>query len=60
MIILKAKKFGDANDVATFVNKNNIKKEDILIITEEPNYNYTIFYYADSEQEEITRGFMGW
>ena len=61
MIILKTQVFTTgASDLAKFVNVNNIKKEDILSITEEANYNYTLFYYADAEHEEIMRGFLGW
>jgi len=67
MIILKAQEFigslSATQDIATFVNKNGIKKEDIVAITvvaivETPHY--TIYYYGDSDHKEITRGFLGW
>lgn len=61
MIILKAQVFSTgAQDLAKFININKIKKEDVLAITEEPTYNYTLFYYADSESQEIMRGVFGW
>jgi len=67
MIILKAQDFSGtftaSQDIATFVNKNSIKKEDIVAITvvaivETPHY--TIYYYGDSEHKEITKGLLGW
>jgi len=61
MIILKQQIFmHGAADLVKFVNINNIAKENILAITEEANWNYTIFYYADSESTEITKGVFGW
>ena len=64
MIILKCKTFGQESDIAKFVNVNNIKREDVLQIVAtvvSPNlYRFILFFYGDSEKEEITRGFFGW
>ena len=62
MIILKSKVFAINDKLTNFVNDNNISRDNILSIT--VHYNsvkeiYTIFYYADSESEEKTRGFWG-
>lgn len=68
MMILKAQKFEGiltpAKELAEFVNKNNIKREDILSITavDAPNSSliYTIFFYSDSETQILTKGVFGW
>lgn len=64
MIILKAQKFSQESDVVKFININNIKREDIFEITAVTTPlntdQYTIFFYADSAAQEITRGFFGW
>jgi hypothetical protein len=62
MIILKTKSFRKVEDIAKFVNVNNIKREDILIITtmSSPDCQYSILFYADEATEEITRGIFGW
>jgi hypothetical protein len=69
MIIVKSHEFSSITqtasaDIATFINKNNLKKEDILAITVacsgEATLTYGIFYYGDSETKEITKGFLGW
>lgn len=64
MMILKAKDFTKAADIATFVNVNKINREDIVQITDTivtgNLHQITIFFFADSEKEEITRGFFGW
>lgn len=58
MIVLKSQVFNRSNQLALFVNENNIKREDILIITNVGAAHYTLFYYADSEKEEETHGFF--
>ena len=62
MIVLKSQKFGNAETLALFVNKNNIKREDILAITtlSHPISKQYLYYYADSETEEVTKGIFGW
>ena len=68
MIIVKSQKFDSmidpGTDIAIFINKNNIKREDILSITAvSPVGNraeYTIYYYGDSESKGILPGFFGW
>jgi len=64
MVVLKAVSFNLDTDVAKFVNVNNLKREDILQITNAvsgiQHFTYTIFYFADSEAQEINRGFFGW
>lgn len=60
MKILKAELFlHGPKDLLKFVNSNNIQREDILIITEEATWNYTIFYYGEAEQEDKRPGFWG-
>jgi len=49
MKILKSQAFISympQRELAVFVNKNNIKREDILIITQE-NMRYTLFFYSE-------------
>jgi len=57
MIILKCKVFKTPQDVAIFVIKNSIKREDILIITALARAisieSHIIYYYGDSALEEI-------
>jgi len=68
MIIVKTQEFsnvlGANQDIANFINKNNIKEEDIIAINEgivlDAKRSYTIFFYGDSETKEITSGFFGW
>ena len=67
MIIVKTQVFDSfslgANDIAKFINVNNIKREDILSLVglpDGPLGGYAIFYYGDSETKEITPGFFGW
>jgi hypothetical protein len=62
VIILKSKALISGEDIAKFVNINHIKREDILTITtpSNPIDKQFIYYYADPETEEITRGFFGW
>ena len=62
MIILKSVSFLKHEDLATFVNINNIKREDILTVTtmSPPSNRYAMFFYADSEIQEKDRGVFGW
>jgi hypothetical protein len=55
MIILKSDTFVTHGRLATFINENNIKREDILTITDGPQ-GCTIYFYADAEIKEITHG----
>jgi hypothetical protein len=55
MIILKSDYFSTHARLATFINENYIKKEDILAITQDQGV-FTIFFYADDAKEEITHG----
>ena len=52
MIILKSQVFDRAQKLALFVNGNQIKKEDILSITNVGAAHYTIFFYADEAIQE--------
>lgn len=60
MIVLKTQLFNSSTDLVKFVNINKIKKEDILFINERSINSFTLFFYGDSETEEINRGFFGW
>jgi hypothetical protein len=67
MIILKSHTFNKAEDIAKFVNVNGIPKENIIQIVVYANstdtasqQHYTIFFYADANREEVTRGVFGW
>lgn len=66
MIILKVQEFADFANVAKFVNLNNIKRENILSITSvgSPSAGsviaHFIYYYADSDAQEMTHGVFGW
>jgi len=55
MIILKSDYFSTHERLTRFINENNIKREDILVITQNPAA-FTIFFYADDAVEEITHG----
>jgi hypothetical protein len=55
MIIVKTDYFTTPARLALFINENNIKREDILSITDGAR-GFTIFFYADSETEEVTHG----
>jgi hypothetical protein len=55
MIIVKTDSFNTPDRLALFINENNIKRQDILTITDGPR-GFTIFYYGDSETEEVTHG----
>jgi hypothetical protein len=61
MIILKSKSYRSPDDLVMFININKIRREDILTVASHgPTAEYTVFFYADSEGEEISRGFFGW
>ncbi|MDB5061968.1 MAG: hypothetical protein JWP67_1811 [Mucilaginibacter sp.] len=55
MIVLKSDYFSSHERLTRFINENNIKKEDILTITQAAA-TFTIFFYADDAREEITHG----
>ncbi len=55
MIILKSESFITYQRLTRFVNENNIKRGDILTITD-GNQGVVIYFYADSEIKEITHG----
>jgi len=44
MAVLKTKKFDGEKELVEFVSAENIRKEDIIIITQYGGY-YTLFYY---------------
>lgn len=62
MIILKSSVFSSADKLTQFINENNIKKEDILsitnIFTNVSSDQYTLFFYSDSATEMITHGWF--
>jgi len=64
MIVLKAQTFHNADDLVKFVNINAVKREDVLEITTVLNAAsatiHSLFFYGDSEKEEINKGFFGW
>jgi hypothetical protein len=55
MIVLKSDYFSTHERLTRFINENNIKREDILVITQEQGVFY-IFFYADDAMKEITHG----
>lgn len=55
MRILKTDIFSTNSRLARFINENNIIPADILAITGSA-CGFAIFYYGDSETEEITHG----
>ena len=55
MTILKSDYFSTHERLTRFINENNIKREDILVITQAPSV-YTIFFYGDPAVKEITHG----
>jgi hypothetical protein len=58
MRILKSSFFIDNEALVTFINDNNIPREDILEITQGGGY-FAVFFYSDSEIEEKTRNIWG-
>jgi len=61
MKILKSKAFGGNDHLTTFVNDNNIAKEDIFVIVSSGVHNtdYTLFFYAEDKVNEKKRNFWG-
>jgi 3-mercaptopyruvate sulfurtransferase SseA len=55
MIILKSDYFSSHERLTRFINENGIKRDDILVITQDQSM-FTIFFYADDAGEEITHG----
>lgn len=55
MIILKSDYFSTHERLVRFINENNIKREDILVITQIPA-SFTILFYADDSIKEVTHG----
>jgi hypothetical protein len=55
MIILKSDYFSTHERLTRYINENQIKREDILLITQGPG-SFTIFFYADDANKEITHG----
>ena len=63
MKILKCATFLKAEALVQFVNDNNLPREDIVTITRSAGFtesvDIAIFYYADAEIKEKTRGWFG-
>jgi len=55
MIVLKSDYFSSHERLTLFINENHIKREDILVITQDQGM-LTIFFYADDVIKEITHG----
>ena len=55
MIILKSDYFSSHERLTRFINENRIKREDILVITQDKGM-FSIFFYADDAIKEITHG----
>jgi len=55
MIILKSDYFSSHERLTRFINENRIKREDILVITQDQGM-FSIFFYADDAIKEITHG----
>lgn len=58
MKILKSKEFLQHYALTTFVNDNNIAREDILIISPRST-DIVIFFYGDSDDKEKERNVWG-
>jgi len=58
MKILKSKEFTQHYALTTFINDNNIAREDILIISPK-HLDIVIFFYADPEVTEKERNMWG-
>ena len=58
MIILKSEYFMTHERLTQFINENNIKRQDILVITQIPG-SFTILFYGDDSVKEITHGIFG-
>jgi hypothetical protein len=55
MTTLKSDYFSSHERLTCFINENNIKREDILVITQASG-SITIFFYGDPAVKEITHG----
>ena len=55
MKTLKSDYFSTHERLTRFINENNIKREDILVITQAQG-TFTIFFYGDPAVQEITHG----
>lgn len=63
MVILKTETVANAEDLATFINRNAISRENILSVTSTYNgaiLRHTVFFYAEDATKEISKGFFGW
>jgi hypothetical protein len=56
MIVLKSDYFSSHERLTRFINENHIKREDILVITQDHLGMFTMFFYGDDSVEEITHG----
>ncbi|PJJ79962.1 hypothetical protein [Mucilaginibacter auburnensis] len=61
MKILKSKEFAGHGPLATFVNDNNIRRDDIHVIISSNSHSTgcILFFYGDSEVEEKERNMWG-
>jgi hypothetical protein len=57
MIVLKSDYFSSHERLVRFINENNIKREDILEITQAPSY-YTLFFYGDDAVKRLPMEFF--
>ncbi|WP_165499754.1 hypothetical protein [Pedobacter frigidisoli] len=55
MIILKSDYFSSHERLTRFINENQIKRADILVITQDSGM-LIIFFYAEDTIKEITHG----
>lgn len=55
MIVLKSDYFSSHERLTRFINENQIKREDILVITQDASI-FTILFYADDATKQITHG----
>ncbi len=55
MTVLKSDYFATHERLTLFINENNIKREDILAITQSSG-SFTIFFFGDPAVQEITHG----
>ena len=61
MTILKTMNFSSNEKLVSFVNENNITRENIIMINSGNDFAgtmvFTIFFYSDSENKEKKPGF---
>jgi len=57
MKILKSEVFRDHEKLCSFVIKNKIQREDILIVTGGGTNAYTLFFYGNDEIEQKKNSF---